>query len=132
MRRSLRQTTFSFGLFATLVAAVANIGGLGCGPLQLELSARLVIRGVAAPDHDLPEGGRVLACIRKDAVRIFRPRAGEEAAGVIVEASFLGSGEACIVDIAGVRIETAGQVSGLAKGDKVHVSMMPDEWVFVR
>jgi len=100
--------------------------------LEVELSARLVIRGVAAPDHDLPEGGRVLACIRKDAVRIVKPGAGEEAAGVVVAASFLGSGEEYIVDIAGVRIETAGQVSGLAKGDRVHVSMMPDEWVFVR
>jgi iron(III) transport system ATP-binding protein len=100
--------------------------------LEVELSARLVVRGVAAPDHDLPEGGRVLACIRKDAVRMFRPRAGEEAAGTIVAASFLGSGEEYIVDIAGVRIETGGQLSGLTKGDKVHVTMTPDEWVFVR
>jgi ABC-type Fe3+/spermidine/putrescine transport system ATPase subunit len=100
--------------------------------LEVELSARLVVRGVAAPDQDLPEGGRVLACIRKDAVRIFRPRAGEEAAGVVVAASFLGASEEYVVDIAGVRIETSGQLSGLTKGDKVHVTMTPEEWVFVR
>jgi iron(III) transport system ATP-binding protein len=100
--------------------------------LEVELSARLIVRGVPAPDHEFPEGGRVLACIRKDAVRIFRPRPGEEAAGVIVTASFLGAGEEYIVDIAGVRIETSGQVAGLAEGDKVHVTMTPDDWVIVR
>ena len=74
----------------------------------------------------------MLACIRKDAVRIVRPQAGEEAAGVIAAASFLGAEEEYLVDIAGVRIEAVGAAIGLAKGDKVHVTMTPDEWVFVR
>jgi iron(III) transport system ATP-binding protein len=99
---------------------------------QVELSARLVVRGVTAPDHEFPEGGRVLACIRKDAVRIVRPRPGEDAAGVIVAAAFLGADEEYLVDIAGVRIEAVGPAVGLAKGDKVHVTMTPDEWIFVR
>jgi len=99
---------------------------------EVELSARLVVRGVTAPDHEFPEGGRVLACIRKDAVKIFRPRQGETAAGVIVAASYLGADEEYIVDIAGVRIEAIGPAAGLTKGEKVHVTMTPDEWVFVR
>ena len=100
--------------------------------LEVELSARLVVRGVAAAEQDLREGGRVLACIRKEAVRIARAQRPEEAAGVIVATAFLGSEEEYLVDIAGVRIEAVGPASGLAKGDKVQVSMTPDEWVFVR
>ncbi len=100
--------------------------------MEVELSERLVVRGVAAPEQELQEGGRVLACIRKDSVRIFRPRGTEEAAGVIVAASFQGASEEYLVDIAGVRIEAVGPALGLEKGEKVHVTMTPDEWVFVR
>ncbi len=100
--------------------------------LEVELSDRLVVRGVPAPEQDFASGGRVLACIRKDAVKIVRPRAGETAPGVIVSASFLGADEECLVDIAGVRIEATGPASGLTKGERVHVTMTPDEWVFVR
>jgi iron(III) transport system ATP-binding protein len=101
--------------------------------LEVELSARLVIRGVAAPEQELQEGGRVLACIRKDAVRLIRAQPQVEAPGVIVAAaSFLGADEEYLVDIAGIRIEAVAPASGLAKGDKVHVTMTPDQWVFVR
>jgi iron(III) transport system ATP-binding protein len=100
--------------------------------LEVELSARLVVRGVPAPDLEFPEGGRVLACIRKDAVRIARARPSEDAPGVIVAASFLGAEEEYLVDIAGVRIEAIGPAVGLAKGDRVRVMMTPDDWVFVR
>jgi iron(III) transport system ATP-binding protein len=100
--------------------------------LEAELSERLVVRGVPAPDLEFPEGGRVLACIRKDAVRISRPRASEDAQGVIVSAVFLGAEEEYLVDIAGVRIEAVGPAAGLVKGDKVRVTMTPEEWVFVR
>jgi len=100
--------------------------------LEVELSERLVVRGVPAPDLEFPEGGRVLACIRKDAVRISRPRGSEDAPGVIVAASFLGAEEEYLVDIAGVRIEAVGPAAGLVKGDKVRVMMTPEEWVFVR
>ena len=99
---------------------------------EVELSARLVVRGVTADEQEFPAGGRVLACIRKDAVRIFRPRPGEDAAGIIIGASFLGSDEEYLVDIAGVRIEAVGPAIGLTKGDKVHVTMTPDQWIFVR
>ena len=100
--------------------------------LEVELSARLVIRGVAASGLELREGGRVLACIHKEAVRVARAQRPEQAAGVIVGASYLGTGEEYVVDIAGIRIEAAGPVSGLTKGERVNVSMTPDDWVFVR
>jgi iron(III) transport system ATP-binding protein len=100
--------------------------------LEVELSERLIVRGVPAAGQEFPEGGRVLACIRKDAVRIMRPRQNEDALGVIVSTSFLGAEEEYLVDIAGVRIEAVGPAAGLVKGEPVHVSMTPDEWVFVR
>jgi iron(III) transport system ATP-binding protein len=100
--------------------------------LEVELSARLVVRGVATPGQELQEGGRVFACIRKDAVRLIRAQPPEEAPGVIVAASFLGTKEEYLVDIAGIRIEAVAPVSGLAKGERVHVTMTPEQWVFVR
>ena len=100
--------------------------------LEVGLSARLVIRGLAAPDQELTEGGRVFACIRKEAVRVVRPRPGQSAAGVIVSAAFVGTREEYLVEIDGIRIEAVGPAAGLAKGDAVHVTMTPDEWVFVR
>ncbi len=51
---------------------------------------------------------------------------------MIVSQSFLGAEEEYLVDIAGVRIEAVGPAAGIAKGDKVRVTMTPDEWVFVR
>lgn len=100
--------------------------------LQAELSERLVVRGVAAPDQELQPGGRILACIRKDAVHIFRPERPEDATGVIVASSFLGAEEEYVVEVAGVRIQTTGAVVGLEKGEAVCVTMVADEWVFVR
>jgi iron(III) transport system ATP-binding protein len=100
--------------------------------LEVELSARLVVRGVAAPEQELQEGGRVFACIRKDAVRLIRAQRPEEAPGVIVAASFLGTEEEYLVDIAGIRIEAVAPASGLAKSERVHVTMTPDQWVFMR
>jgi iron(III) transport system ATP-binding protein len=127
------RTAFAARFFGMNVLEGRLIGpAAGSDYLEVELSARLVVRGVAAADVEFPEGGRVLACIRKDAVRISRPGPGEEAEGVIVAAAFLGADEEYLVDIAGVRIETVGPAVGLVKGDKVHVTMTPDEWVFVR
>jgi iron(III) transport system ATP-binding protein len=97
--------------------------------LEVELSDRLVVRGLAAADQELRDGGRVLACIRKDAVRVSRR---ETANATIVAASFLGAEEEYVVDVAGVRIQATGPASGFLKGDRVHVTMTPDEWVFVR
>jgi hypothetical protein len=100
--------------------------------VEVELSARLVVRGLPAPDQEFPEGGRVLACIHKNAVRVFRPRPQEDPPGVIVATSFLGADEEYLLDIAGVRIEATGPAIGLAKGDKVRVTITPDDWVVLR
>ncbi len=100
--------------------------------LEVELSPRLVVRGVAAPEQDLQPNGRVLACIRKDAVRVYRPERPEDATGVIVAASFLGAEEEYLVEVAGVQIQTIGPASGLEKGEPVCVAMVADEWVFLR
>jgi iron(III) transport system ATP-binding protein len=100
--------------------------------LEVELSDRLVVRGLAAPDQELRQDGRVLACIRKDAVRIGRPQRPEDATGVILSVAFLGADEEYLVEVAGVRIQTVGPALGLAKGERVHVTMTPDEWVFMR
>jgi iron(III) transport system ATP-binding protein len=100
--------------------------------LEVELSARLIIRGVAAPGQELRPGGRVLACIRKDVIRLIRAQPPRDAPGVIVAAAFLGSDEEYLVDIAGIRIEAVGPAAGLSKGERVHVTMTPDQWVFMR
>jgi iron(III) transport system ATP-binding protein len=100
--------------------------------LEVALSERLVVRGQPAPGAEFAEGGRVLACIHKAAVRVSRPRAGEDAPAVIIAAAWLGADEEYLVDIDGVRLEANGPAVGLVKGDKVRVAMTPDDWVFVR
>ena len=100
--------------------------------LEVELSARLVVRGIAGPDQELRRDGRVLACIRKDAVRVHRPQRHEEANGTIVAVSFLGVEEEYIVEVADVRIQAVGPAMGLTKGEPVLVTMDSNEWVFMR
>ena len=100
--------------------------------LEVELSDRLVVRGLAAPDHELVTEGRVLACIRRDAVRITRAERPSDAHGVIVSVSFLGAEEEYVADVAGVRLRAEGPALGLVKGEAVHVTMTPDDWVFMR
>ena len=100
--------------------------------LEVELSPRLVVRGVAAPEQDLQPNGRVLACIRKDAVRVHRPQRHEEPNGTIVAVSFLGVEEEYIVEVADVRIQAVGPAMGLTKGEPVLVTMDSNEWVFMR
>jgi len=130
---SLPRTSFAARFFGMNILEGRLLGAVGDSRyLEVELSARLVVRGVAAPDLEFPEGAGVFACIRKEAVRVFRPRAGEQALGVIVAASYLGAVEEYLVDIAGVRIEAVGPAAGLTKGENVHVTMTADDWVFVR
>jgi iron(III) transport system ATP-binding protein len=100
--------------------------------LEVELSDRLIVRGLAAADQELQEGGRVLACIRKDAVRVNRPLHPDQANATLEAVSFLGAEEEYVVDVAGVRIQVTAQTSGFSKGDAVQVTMTPDEWIFVR
>ena len=100
--------------------------------LEVELSDRLVVRGIAAPDQELRMEGRVLACIRKDAVRVHRPDRQNEANGVIVAVSFLGVVEEVIVEVAGVRLQSVAPAMGLVKGESVLVTMDTNEWVFMR
>jgi iron(III) transport system ATP-binding protein len=100
--------------------------------LEVELSPRLVVRGVTAPDSEFHAGGRVLACIHPRAVRVSRPGAGEEAPATIVASAWLGTEEEYLVEIAGVRLAAIGPAAGLRKGESVRLAMTPNDWVFVR
>lgn len=100
--------------------------------LEVELSDRLVVRGRAARDTELPMGGRVLACIRRDAVKLLRPSHPERAAGVVEAVSFQGADEDYVINVAGVHLRASGPAAGFEKGERVDVTMTPDEWVFVR
>ena len=100
--------------------------------LEVELSTRLMVRGTAAPDQELRKDGHVLACIRKDAVRVSRPGPGGDPNGVIVAVSFLGGEEEYIVEVGGVRLYSIGPAMGFIKGEAVVVSMDVSEWTFMR
>lgn len=96
------------------------------------LSPDLSIEGRGTAITHFREGEAVLACIRKEAVRISRAPHPEDVTGIVAAASFLGSEEEYIVDIAGVRLNAIGPALGLAKGDPVRVEMSPEEWIFVK
>ena len=96
------------------------------------LSPELSIEGRGTTITNFREGEKVLACIRKEAVRLSRAPYPEDVTGIVAAASFLGSDEEYIVDIAGVRLHAVGPALGLEKGDAVRIQMAPEEWIFVK
>jgi hypothetical protein len=96
------------------------------------LGERLLIRGVPGPGFAAEPGAPVLACIRKESVRIEgSPVAGSQP-GRIEAASFLGVAEEYIVDVGGVAIRATRPAAGFAGGDTVHVTMAAEDFIVLR
>jgi hypothetical protein len=97
--------------------------------VEVALNDRVTITGIAGDGLDMTPGKTVLACIRKESVRADRA-AGEGALpGTIVAMSFLGVAEEYIVDIQGVSLRAMQPAAGFRRGDAVHASMVPDDWI---
>jgi ABC-type Fe3+/spermidine/putrescine transport system ATPase subunit len=106
--------------------------------VEVALNEALAVRGLAADDVALAEGAPVLACIRKEHVRIARAGVaapscqGATFDGVIAAASFLGTAEEYIVDVAGVSLRATQPAAGFVRGDAVRVTLSPEDWIVLR
>jgi iron(III) transport system ATP-binding protein len=100
--------------------------------VEVSLNDRMVIRGVAGNALDGEAGTPVLACIRKEAVRVERAAASGWDAATIATTSFLGWMEEYIIDINGVTLRATRSAAGFARGDAVHVATAPDDWIILR
>jgi ABC-type Fe3+/spermidine/putrescine transport system ATPase subunit len=98
--------------------------------VEVTLGDRLIVQGLPGPGFEGEPGVPVLACIRKESVRIERTSSSEP--GTIVAASFLGVTEEYMVDVAGVTLRTTQQASGFLRGDAVHVVTAPEDWIVFR
>jgi iron(III) transport system ATP-binding protein len=112
-----------FGLNVIEGQARAN----GPDGLEVALNDRLVVRTARA--DGIAAGAPVLACIRKEHVQLERAEPPGPADGVIAAASFLGTAEEYMVEIAGVMLRATRPAAGFVRGDRVRVGSAPDDWI---
>ncbi len=95
--------------------------------IDVALAERLIIR---APAIDgVGPGDRVLACVRKEHVRVERADTPAQTDGAIVAASFLGTAEEYLIDLLGVTLRAVRPAAGFARGDRVRVSTAAEDWI---
>jgi iron(III) transport system ATP-binding protein len=100
--------------------------------VDVALNDRLTVRGVPGPGLDATPGTPVLACIRKESVRIEHGTSNGALTGTVTAASFLGTVEEYIVDVEGVAIRGTRPAAGFSRGEAVRVTMEPDDWIVLR
>ncbi len=101
----------------------------GTDRVVVTLGGRFGIEGVAGQGLDPTAGTPVLACIRKESVRVSRDAEKGSVPGTIAAMSFLGVAEEYIVDIDGVSLRAMQPAAGFRRGDAVHVAMAAADWI---
>jgi ABC-type Fe3+/spermidine/putrescine transport system ATPase subunit len=103
------------------------------GRAEVALARQLVVTGRLLGAQTVRDGDQVLACIRKEHVRLVNAEnaagsaAGQVHPATVVTASFLGLQEEYILDVGGVRFRAIQPAAGFAAGDEVSVELRPDE-----
>src|SRR5258706_7752006 len=129
-REVFRRPTSAFvARFFGLNVLEGEVRGRGPRGFEVVLNERLVI--TTPPVEGIAAGAPVLACIRKEHVRIERADPPGPADGVIAAASFLGTAEEYMVEIAGVMLRATRPAVGLARGDRVRVTTLPEDWIIL-
>ena len=94
---------------------------------EVALAGGPTVRGLAGADG--ATGDAVLACIRKESVRVSRGDTPGSVPASIGAASFLGVVEEYVVDIGGVTLRATRPAAGLRRGDAVRASWDADDWM---
>jgi iron(III) transport system ATP-binding protein len=97
------------------------------GHVAVALADGLTITGKLAQAQAVREGDPVLACVRKEHVRLAAGGGVDHYPATVVTASFLGLQEEYILDLSGVRFRAIQPAAGLAAGATVPVELRPDE-----
>jgi len=100
--------------------------------VEVTLSDQLVISGLPRDGAEMAVGTDVLACIRKEHVRIERAATPGAEPGVIAASSFLGVLEEYIVDMGKISVRATRPAVGFSRGEAVQVTMAPDDWIVLR
>ena len=104
------------------------------GYAEAALEGGLRLRGIAGDDQKMTIGAPVLVCVRKEHIGIrtvalgAAPRA-QSILGEIRAASFLGLDEEYVVSMDGVELRAVQPASGLKAGDRVEVSIRPEDCI---
>jgi ABC-type Fe3+/spermidine/putrescine transport system ATPase subunit len=122
-----RPTSAFVARFFGLNVLEGEVRGRSSDGLEIALAERLIIR---APAIDgVGPGDRVLACVRKEHVRVERTDAPAPTDGAIVAASFLGTAEEYLIELLGVTLRAVRPAAGFARGDRVRVATAAEDWI---
>ncbi len=99
---------------------------------EVALSEHVTLRGLIGGERPMPVGAPVVLCVRKEHVAVRRLAPGEAPgegalAGEIVAASFLGLEEEYVVRLDGVELRAVQVPLGVAAGDRVAVTIRPED-----
>ncbi len=126
-------TPFVARFFGLNVLEATLLGRIEGTPyVEVALGAHLTTRARAGSGLVASVGDPVLACIRKEHVRVEQDPMPDSYAGTIEAASFLGVAEEYIVKIDEIAIRATRPAAGFARGDSVHVGMSPDDWIVLQ
>ncbi len=126
-------TSFVARFFGLNVLEATLLGRIDGTPyVEVALGERLTMRALAGSGLVASVGDPVLACIRKEHVRVEQEPIPDSHAGTIEAASFLGVAEEYIVMIDEVAIRATRPAAGFTRGDSVHVGMSPDDWIVLQ
>ncbi len=126
-------TPFVARFFGLNVLEATLIGRIEGTPyVEVALGHHLTTRAPAGSGMEASVGDAVLACIRKEHVRVEQAPMPDSHMGTIEAASFLGVAEEYIVKIDEVAIRATRPAAGFARGDKEHVGMSPDDWIVLQ
>jgi iron(III) transport system ATP-binding protein len=111
-----------------LVQANATAGG----QVEVAFGESLRLRGLSGDEQKLTAGAPVLVCVRKEHIGIRKLAPGaipQGLSGEIRAASFLGLNEEYVVALEGVELRAVQPASGLKAGDRVEVSIRPEDCI---
>jgi iron(III) transport system ATP-binding protein len=127
-REVFRRPTSAFvARFFGLNVLEGQVRGRGPDGLEVALAERLLVRAPAVDGVEI--GDQVLACIRKEHVRLERADPPTPTDGTIAAASFLGTSEEYMVEVMGVMLRAVRPTAGFARGDRVRVGSAPEDWI---
>ena len=103
---------------------------------EVALSDRLTLRGLVGDERPMQAGASIVACVRKEhvAIRKLAPDAvltadARSLIGEVRTTSFLGLEEEYVVAVGGVELRAIQVPSGVQAGDRVEVSIRPEDCI---
>jgi iron(III) transport system ATP-binding protein len=124
-----RPATPFIARFLGLNVIEAKMLGNRDGLAEIRLPQGMTLRGVLGDGPAPAPGSRVLACIRKEHVRMGHETGLPPLEAELRASSFLGLTEEYVLDLGGVELRAVQPPTGGAPGDRVALAIRPEECV---